>query len=115
MLVGELCDDSECLINVLGGQRTSLEVGLRFLGVDPLGLYRQRIDPRSYVQFVSDYYEWDVRVIRSSLERIFPLYKPFVAVSPRDIVDQHAAVCTPIEGHAQRLEAFLARSVPQLQ
>lgn len=82
MLVGELCDDSECLINVLGGQRTSLEVCLRFLGVDPLGLYRQRIDPRSYVQFVSDYDEWDVRVICRSLERALPFDEPLVAISP---------------------------------
>ena len=115
MLVGELRHHGECLINILSGQRTGLEVRLRFLGVDPLRLYRERVDPRSYVKFVSNYYEWDVRVIRSSLERIFPLDKPFVAVPPRDIVDQHAAVCTPVEGHAQRLEAFLARCVPKLQ
>ena len=82
MLVGELCDDSECLVNVLRGQRTCLEVCLRFLGVDPLGLYRQRIDPRSYVQFVSDYDEWDVRVICRSLERALPFHEPLVAISP---------------------------------
>ena len=50
-----------------------------------------------------------------SLERRLPLLKTFVWVSPRHVVDEHAAVSPAVERHAQRLEALLSGGVPQLE
>lgn len=50
-----------------------------------------------------------------SLEGSLPLLKAFVGVSPRHVVDEHAAVSPAVERHAQRLKTLLPRGVPQLE
>lgn len=48
-------------------------------------------------------------------ELVAPVIQVFKGLGVVHIVDQHAAVCAPVKGNAEGLEALLACSVPYLR
>ena len=115
MVIRKLRYRRERLLDILIRQRTCLKVRLSFIRVDPLWLNRVWIYARANVQLVPYDHKRYVRVISCWLKRVLPLDEAIVAVAPRNVVDEDAAVCAPVERHAQGLEALLSRRVPELE
>lgn len=70
------------------------------------------------VDLISQHHEGEVfRIPGTGLDEklISPAIEGFEGVGGSHVKHQHAAVCTPVEGHAQRLEALLPCCVPDLQ
>ena len=88
---------------------------LCLIRIYPVALDSVGVDTRTDIQFVAYDHKRDVWVIRRALERLLPLVEAFVRVTPRDVIDQNAAVGSTVEGDAQRLEALLPGCVPQLE
>ena len=115
MSVGQLSYGAKSLVYILVGQRTSLEVGVGLLCVDPFTLGGVFVHSTAHVQLVSYYHEWNVRVICRSLEGTFPFDESLIAFPARDVVYEDAAVGAAVKSDTQGLKSFLARRVPQLQ
>jgi hypothetical protein len=72
----------------------------------------------AHVDLVAEHDEGEsVRVARGGLdeELVAPGVEGLEGLGAVDIIDEHAAVGAPVEGDAERLEALLARGVPELQ
>ena len=88
---------------------------LGLIRIYPLWLYCVWVNTRAYIQLVPYDHKRYVRIIGCRLKRVLPLDQTIVGVPSRYIVHEHAAVRSPVERDAQRLESFLPRRVPQLE
>ena len=45
---------------------------------------------------------------------VAPAIQGFKRLCAVDVIYEHAAICTPVVGHAERLEALLSSRIPEL-
>jgi hypothetical protein len=118
LLKGQLGDVLEGLFDVNGFFGTSLEVRNVTLLLAP-SHSSLLADNTLVVQidFVAYNHEGEVvRIAGSSLDQKFvsPRFQIFEGLGNIDVVNQNAAIGTSVESDAQRLEAFLTSSIPNL-
>lgn len=101
MVVSQFSYTCESFFNVLICQRARLEMRLRFLRIDPFRLYTVGVDTRSDIELVANDHERNVRVVCCRLKGLLPLDHFFVRVEARDVVNEDAAVCAPVESDTE--------------
>ena len=114
------CNDFKCLLDIDALLGAGLEVGhlSTILTISVCSFLGDHPPVFTDIDLVAEDDKREAfRVTRAGLDK--ELVAPGIEVLERlcrvDVVHQYAAVGASVEGHAERLEAFLARSVPQLE